>query len=653
MRLLRSKGFEVVGLCVALAIYCDMATRAASRKSATFDEHVHVTAGYTYWTQNDYRLNPENGNWTQRLLALPLLLDRPAFPTLDQDAWRRSDMWDLSDQFFYAPGARPAAMLAAARAVVTLMAAALGLIVFCWSRRLFGIAGGWTSLIVFVFSPTMLAHGALATSDVIGAAFFTAAAWALWTVLHRLSPGTMAVSVLATSGLFLAKLSAVLFIPCVAVLIAIRLIVGRPLEVRLPRWSAIVTGRSRQAGIIAAVAGAHVALGLLIVWVSYGFRYEAFTHATAADQFIDPWGDVLDGGAVSAVLLFARAHRLLPEAYLYGVASVAAYSKHRVSFLNGTIATGGAAAWFFPYAALVKTTLPALILLAAAPFVFFRTRRSRLYDLAPLLCLIAVYGVFAIRSDLNIGHRHLLPIIPAAIILLGANGPLLAKPLRGGAAVALCLVAHAATSLRVAPDYLAYFNAFAGGPDHAYRHLVDSSLDWGQDLPALKEWLDAHGQQGANHGPVYLSYFGTARPEYYGIDARHLPGFADRPTGDAPQPLSAGVYCISATMLQGLYLDFKGPWSSEYEAKYQAARHDLDLLASTSSHRAAREALIRQTGTEYWHHGFRMWEQLRFSRLLARVRQMEPIAMVGHSILIYRLTDQDIRAALLDPPPSP
>src|SRR3954464_6023759 len=103
----------------------------------------------------------------------------------------------------------------------------------------------------------------------------------------------------------------------------------------------------------------------------------------------------------------------------------------------------------------------------------------------------------------------------------------------GGLLVVAMLVLAPAASIWIAPDYLAYFNLFAGGPDEAHHHLVDSSLDWGQDLPTLKRWLDANGLQGATHPPVYLSFFGTANPADYRIDARYLPSYPGRPT-DGP-----------------------------------------------------------------------------------------------------------------------
>jgi hypothetical protein len=210
---------------------------------------------------------------------------------------------------------------------------------------------------------------------------------------------------------------------------------------------------------------------------------------------------------------------------------------------------------------------------------------------------------------------------------------------------------HVVESLRIAPNYLAYFNVLAGGPDEGYKHLVDSSLDWGQDLPGLKAWLDSAGLQAPGHAPVYLSYFGSSHPSYYRIDAAALPGYPDRWTPRFPPPLTGGVYAISATMLQSVYLlEAPGAWRPEYERRYQDALYNLRLYDSTSVDPGARAALRKQTGDEFWIKLFHLVERLRFGRLAAYLRTREPDAHVGYSILIYRLTDDDVREAVAGPP---
>jgi hypothetical protein len=214
------------------------------------------------------------------------------------------------------------------------------------------------------------------------------------------------------------------------------------------------------------------------------------------------------------------------------------------------------------------------------------------------------------------------------------------------AAVVAMLVWHAAESLRIRPDYLAYFNQLAGGPAAGYQHLADSSLDWGQDLPALKDWLDA---QGLNRPEgVYLSYFGTARPEYYGVKATRLAGFLDRHAPEPPVPLGGGVYCISATVLDVIGRVFYTP---PQEGAYQDAFKSLVAFARASEDERAFAALTRQTGEQYWRDVFTAYDRLRTGRLVAFLRHRQPDAMVGYSILIYRLSDRDVDVAINGPVP--
>jgi 4-amino-4-deoxy-L-arabinose transferase-like glycosyltransferase len=668
---------------IGCLLYVAMALFGVSHDSGTFDEYAHVTAGYSYWAFNDYRLNPEYGNLAQRIVALPLVLRSDTdslFPRRDQRAWHLSEVWALSDQFFFGKGHDADALLFSARVPVAIIGALLGALVFFWARRLFGDAGAYVSFILYIFSPTMLANGAVATSDMIGAAFFVASLFAVWAVLHRVTPGALIASLLAVGGLFLAKPSAPLFLPIVLAMIAVQLIGRRPIAWRIGRAKDLSSRTSRTWAVLL-VTAAHAVVAYVLIWSAYGFRYASFAPGTpATDSFIDPWSNILEKpGLTTSLATWGRAHHILPESYLYGFATVIAYSRERLAFLNGVVTIGGSHA-FFPYTTLVKTTIPGLLLVLGAMAVVVMAWRQRrtaapaaawlpdFYEWTPLLLGIGVYGASAVSSSLNIGHRHLLPLIPLVMVLVGVVGSVVASPLRqawpfrpakfprdrsglAAAAVAALLLWHAGESLAIAPHYLAYFNELVGGPSQGYRHLVDSSLDWGQDLPSLKDWLDREGLQGPNHPPVYLSYFGTAIPGYWGIDATLLASFEDRWVPHRPAPLTPGVYCFSATMLQGVYFMTPGAWNEKYETDYQSMIYNVKLFDSTAANPTALQALLKQTGEQFWVKNFQLYEHLRAARLAAFLRRREPDAQVGYSILIYRVNDDELARALNGPPP--
>src|SRR5262249_12326377 len=127
---------------VLVLLWWTMAVTAVAGKSNGFDEMPHLTAGYSYWLTGDFRLQPEAGNLSQRWAALPLLVGGWRFPSLDQEAWRRFDVYAVGYHFFYDVGNDLQAMLLRGRAAMAVLGAALGLVVYAWSRRLFGPAGG-------------------------------------------------------------------------------------------------------------------------------------------------------------------------------------------------------------------------------------------------------------------------------------------------------------------------------------------------------------------------------------------------------------------------------------------------------------------------------------------------------------------------------
>jgi hypothetical protein len=253
-------------------------------------------------------------------------------------------------------------------------------------------------------------------------------------------------------------------------------------------------------------------------------------------------------------------------------------------------------------------------------------------------------------EDINLGHRHVLPIYPALDVLAGAAviGWTRWRWWHRGL-LAFLLGWLVRDSLAVRPNYLAYFGAQAGGSRQGYTHLVDSSLDWGMNLPALKRWL-AENNPG-DREPVFLAYFGTDSPDYYQIKARRLPGYPDWRRPDTT-PLTGGYYAISATLLQAVYTAAFGPWCPDYERMYQATRNNFAIYNRTAPNSPERRQLFTDTPPGFWDDQFSLLEHLRFARLCAWLRQRgAPPFHVGHAIFIWKLELSDLQAAFDGPPP--
>jgi len=646
---------RTAAVAILLALHWWWALSALIGTGVTNDEPVHLASGYSYWRFDDYRMQPENGNLPQRWAALPLLLMHPAphlNPAEEPAWWGASHQWLISNAFFYLSGNNTDYMVFCSRAVMALWSVAAGLLVFCWARSLWGDRGGLLALGLYVVSPTTLAHGALITSDMCAAFWLLAATGAWWRVSGRITWPNLLLSCAVTGLAFVAKFSAVLLLPVFALLILGRLAAPGAVEFGLGRSGAARAFRRWPAklGVLAGLLVVHGVATWAIIWTCFGWRYTAFAAGLppAWKFYLSTEQILADPGVLNSIIAGAFKLHVLPQAYIQGFAHVR-YQATRGAFLLGQYSNTGWW-WFFPYAFLAKSTVgellaaSALVLAAALRWLRPPSRSDRLarpgrdaLQLAPLLALGAVYWTFSLLTTLNIGHRHILPMYPALFIVAGA----LARPgahrwFRGAAAA--CVLLSAGESLAIRPHYLAFFNFLSGGPSQGWRQLVDSSLDWGQDLPALATWVRDHRRPGE---PVYLSYFGADNPAYQGLN---VPELAPYYVYERPRQwldLKPGLYCISATLLQDVYSPVRGPWTPGREHWYEALLKKMRADLAAGKRTRDLQDFGDGPNRELWN-----LDRLRFARLCTYLRLRRPDAVINYTIFVYRLNAAEVHAVV-------
>lgn len=652
-------------VAVLMLLYWFMAVSVSPRIGVTADEIVHTVGGYSYWRFDDYRLHPENGTLPMRVATLPMLAMNLRFPPLESWDWQHANAHLVGRSFFFEQGNAFDRMLLAGRVMVALFGVFTVWLTWRWARGLFGRGAGLLAATLAAFCPTMLAHGGLVTSDMGMTACVLAALTSAWRLLHRATWTWLALTTVACGAAFLSKMSGVLIVPLLAGLALVRIVRGTPFVLALGRvrwWRA-----RRQIAAAATLSLLVVAAGsLALLWANYGFRYSTFHPALSAGATHHlPWKVLLDEAPMAVpddsaidrliqtkrplqpttmtrLIDVLREHRLLPEAYLWGFAHTYKFSRYRPAFFHGDYRTDG---WptFFPVSFVVKTPLPALLLIAAGVAALLLgtaqpRRRPWLYRATPLLLFFVVYWAMAIRMNLNIGHRHILPTYPVFYVLAGAAAWwLVRRPARRLAIVALALALglHIADSLAARPSYLSYCQPLAGGSERGYRWFIDSSYDWGQGLPELRDWLARRQDAGARE-PIFLTYFGVDSPRARGIDVMR---FADE-WGDSgervfPAPVRGGWFVISATHFQRVYLPVRGAWRREHEAIYQ------ELLRRRAAAPAPHApGLVRDLMD---------LEMMQFGRLCHQLADREPDEVVGGSLLVFHLTDAEVAAALYGP----
>lgn len=651
----------VIALLVAHYVLAYTATLGAS---TTFDEPLHMVAGVAYWTLDDYRLQPENGNLPQRWCAIPLLFMNLNFPSLDQNVWRESEAILMGRQYLYACGNDPQAMLAASRAMATIWSTALCLAVFLWSRSIFGSSGGLVSLALAAFWPALVAHGPLATSDACGALFFTLGAWSLWELFHRITPGTLAAAFFSLGIAPIAKHSSVMLAPLAIVYLAVIAAFGRPLVVHLGPWNTFVRGRWGRTGLALASLLVPLAGALFFIWASCGFRYDVAGPGCGPQEFrryvtLESCNE--HAGGIGRICDLLAAWRLLPEGWLYGMSYVGATVRVRNAFAIGRYSIDGWW-WYFPLCFAIKNTLPSICLSLAGVGIACRgalrglLRREPLApnayaSMAPLGILLVLWPTF-LASHLNIGERHLLPSYPAVMVLAGSLAA--TSSLLIFRTVLVLLAIHAGDVATRWPLSLAYFNQIVPR-GREYQWLVDSNLDWGQDLLRLRNWLE---ENRCPSEPLYLCYFGSSLASGVLPSAEDM-GFA--PGAGMAQRFRPGLYCVSATLLQAVYQQPLGPWCASFEETYQRSR---GFVIGEKSDPDAAAVIVERSRNDALHVGpagqsddptvaeaaVYAFNILQSGRLLAFLRHQIADANVGGSILVFRLSASDLKAALLGPP---
>src|SRR5215831_14126859 len=162
------RGLSLAILIVILVAFFLQALLTVPSLSATNDEAVHLAAGFSYWKTRDFRLNPEHPPLAKLVAALPLLLLDPKFNTTGEN-WKRAAEFQFGFDFLYHNDADR--LLFWSRTMMILLAAVGLVVTFLWARDMFGIPEGLFAAAMYAFSPNLLAHGMLVTTDVPLAVF--------------------------------------------------------------------------------------------------------------------------------------------------------------------------------------------------------------------------------------------------------------------------------------------------------------------------------------------------------------------------------------------------------------------------------------------------------------------------------------------------
>lgn len=552
--------------------------------SLTWDERFHIGAGMEWLADGRFTYEPQHPPLARVFTALGPFLDgnAPEGPKVTAtDLWKEQqpNLWMAflhGDEVIFEHG-DPARNIWLARLGILPFFLVTSCLVYLWTASIFGTLPGLLALALFTSMPPVLAHSGLATTDMAPAAtiFLTMFVFIEW-LQHpsRLWSAALGVS---TALAFLSKFSSFVFLPaCVAGV----LVWYSVIEMR--RSGRIFSGQSNSATLFNQLSGIAIALGFLTVTVWAGYRFSIGPILAPGANGFTTIDRVLEPGTLSYRIAYALVQMPLPaHEFFRGVEAVVGHANlGHPSYLLGEVRRFG---WwyYFPVAFAFKTPIPfiALATIGGALMVRQSWQEKRWSIAAPLVCAITIMLV-VLPSPINIGLRHILPIYGFASVVAGYGAVRVYRIIRnraaGWAVVGALTGWQIFSSINVHPDYLAYFNELAQLTRDPV--LVDTDLDWGQDILRLVEDVRARHIERIS---VALNGFQNCPP--LGLrDAAHYALPEIEPL--IPYQAKPGWIAISYVPL---YLERGYSWLRRYEPEaaigrsillYHLSEHDFDQV---------------------------------------------------------------------------
>jgi len=556
----------------------------AWQESTTFDERAHVPAAYSSVHFGDMRLNPEHPPLIKDLAGIPLQFMRLSFPT-DSAQWQSgvNEQWTVGDLFIHQNDATW--VMFWARFPIILLTILFGFVLYRFTKGFAGTVAGLFALLLYVSDPNIIAHGHYVTTDLGIAAFIFISIIFFIRFLRKPDTTNTVLFGVFLALAELAKFSAILLFPYYAlVILAYALTRPKADTVRDPKFLFSL----RQLFSYALKYIGALVICFAIIWVVYLFNTvnePGIKMVETAKDFFRQ--DNLPAHfAIDTVTTLSGSAMTKPFAqYFLGFFKVfSRFEGGNTHFFLGDV-TADASPWYFPVVFTLKETLPFLFLLVFGGIYTvvrivkaFAGKSARTWHTVvahsvqshvtqyTMFGFVVLYAFVSITGNLNIGFRHLFPIIPLLIVLVAKTvfDFIRRRGFQGEHASRVALTALAFWILAIPvlayPSYLSYFNEAAGGPENGYRYVTDSNYDWGQDMKRLSDFVNGFNDckfgatdpdfcapfadimQDPPIDRLRMAYFGGADPKYY-LGDKYVEWYAD-------WGRRSGWHAISATFWQ-------------------------------------------------------------------------------------------------------
>jgi hypothetical protein len=544
-----SRKIELALFACILSGHTTLLVWSACVHSPTFHEVGHVPAGLCHWRYGLFELYRVNPPLPRMVATLPLLaMDVKTNWAGYTASWNGREEIPTGIRFAKANGKQVFHIYTVAR-LATIPFSLVGCcIVYFWARALWGHWGAVLSAILWSANPSVLGHGSLVMPDIPGAAVGLGAAFAFWRWLEHRRWSTAAICGALLGAAILCKTTFLLFIlvwPVLWILCRIRATDEtpcrlsargkqvRPLAAKARlRPDAVVFCKSKYETALGAAQNsvgrrergrAREAAMLLfmllclvyVVNLGYGFK-ESFVPLRQfkfQSQLLSGLSNTneasLFGGSIFHATVLGHIPVPLPTEFLQGIDRQRAdFERGAPSYLLGRWRSTG---WWYYYlhAFAVKTPPGTLLILVLATWSALTQASSRSpSQLVLAACALSLLLLVSSQTGISNHFRYAFPVWPFVCVWCGQIAHWTSHNKLVQSLCILGLLSTLASAALCAPNWIAYYNVFAGGMPNGHNHLLGSNTGWGQDLLKLKEWV----QQSGKGKPIRLATVGWIDP---------------------------------------------------------------------------------------------------------------------------------------------
>lgn len=516
---------------------------SAAWQSPTFNEPAHLVSGLAHWTSGRFELYRTNPPLTRLIAAIPVLIrgSETDWSGFSDSPGARSE-FRLGARYIEANGATSQDLFTLARWACIPFSLLGACTCYRWAKELYGSRVALCSLALWCSEPNILANAQLITPDIAATSGALFAAYTFWTWLRQQSWWT---AMCASIGLGFALLTKFTLLILVILWPVLWLC-----------WACTTAWRRNPVRWTKAVCQLVLmeCLALIVINACYAFddtfaRLDSYRFVSASLNGGDRSGTA--GNRFSDTCI-GKLRVPFPRQYLLGIDAQKRDFEFFPydSYLHGEWKSGG---WwyYYLYAACVKIPSGLLLMFVTSVVCLLcgivRLPRERWWMDEVILFIppVVIFVLVSTQTTFNLHFRYVLPAMGAAIVAAPIAMTVKSKAIQVW--IALCLVWSISSSVAIAPYSLSYFNELAGGADGGHRHLLHSSIDWGQDLLHLKRWCSEH----PDATPMFVCYYGMYNPIALGLNAEESPHGPDW-AGKLPErKFQPGWYAISVNYLYG------------------------------------------------------------------------------------------------------